>query len=33
MENPDLAMRAAAGLAGNVDQPGYDKKETPMFKA
>jgi hypothetical protein len=33
MENPDLAMRAAAGLAGNVDQPGYNKDEKPMFKA
>jgi hypothetical protein len=32
MENPDLAMRAAAGLAGNVDQPGYSKDEKPMFK-
>lgn len=25
------AMRAAAGLMGEVDQPGYDKKEPPMF--
>jgi hypothetical protein len=33
MENPDLAMRAAAGLSGNVDQPGYNKDEKPMFKA
>jgi hypothetical protein len=32
MENPDLAMRAAAGLSGNVDQPGYNKEEKPMFK-
>lgn len=32
MENPDLAMRAAAGLAGNVDQPGYSREEKPMFK-
>jgi hypothetical protein len=32
MQNPDLAMRAAAGLSGNVDQPGYDNKENPMFK-
>jgi hypothetical protein len=32
MENPDLAMRAAAGLAGNVDQPGYNKEEKPLFK-
>lgn len=33
MVNPDLAMRAAAGLAGNVDQPGYNKDEKPMFTA
>lgn len=32
MENPDLAMRAAAGLAGNIDQPAYSKQEKPMFK-
>ena len=32
MENPDLAMRAAAGLAGNVDQPGYNKDEKLLFK-
>lgn len=25
------AMRAAAGLMGEVDQPGYDKKDPPMF--
>lgn len=25
------AMRAAAGLMGEVDQPGYDKKEPGMF--
>jgi hypothetical protein len=25
------AMRAAAGLMGEVDQPGYDKKHPPMF--
>lgn len=25
------AMRAAAGLMGEVDDPGYDKKEPPMF--
>ena len=33
MVNPDLAMRAAAGLSGNVDQPGYSKDDKPMFKA
>jgi hypothetical protein len=33
MVNPDLAMRAAAGLAGSVDQPGYNKDEKPMFTA
>jgi hypothetical protein len=32
MENPDLAMRAAAGLAGNIDQPAYSKQEKSMFK-
>ena len=32
MENPDLAMRAAAGLAGNMDQPAYSKEEKPLFK-
>jgi len=32
MENPDLAMRAAAGLAGNIDQPAYSKEEKPMFR-
>jgi hypothetical protein len=32
MENPDLAMRAAAGLAGNMDQPAYSREEKPMFK-
>jgi hypothetical protein len=25
------AMRAAAGLMGEVDEPGYDKKTPPMF--
>lgn len=25
------AMRAAAGLMGEVDEPGYDKKVPPMF--
>lgn len=32
MENPDLAMRAAAGLAGDADQPAYNKEEKPLFK-
>ena len=32
MTNPDLAMRAAAGLAGNADQPAYNKEEKPLFK-
>ena len=32
MENPDLAMRAAAGLAGNTDQPAYSTEEKPLFK-
>lgn len=31
MENPDLAMRAAAGLAGQMDQPAYSRAEKPMF--
>jgi len=31
MENPDLAMRAAAGLAGQMDQPAYSREEKPMF--
>jgi hypothetical protein len=30
MKNPDLGMRAAAGLAGNVDAPAYDATPT-MF--
>jgi hypothetical protein len=30
--NPDLAMRAAAGLAGQADQPAYNKEEKPLFK-
>lgn len=30
MENPDLAMRAAAGLAGHVEQPAY-ASEKPLF--
>lgn len=32
MENPDLPMRAAAGLAGQVDDPAYDKEVKPMFR-
>lgn len=32
MENPDIALRAAAGLPGQVDSPGYSKEEKPMFK-
>ena len=32
MANPDLAMRAAAGLSGNVEQPGYDKDQKLLFK-
>jgi hypothetical protein len=32
MENPDLAMRAAAGLSGNVQQPGYDTDQKLLFK-
>jgi hypothetical protein len=31
MKNPDLAMRAAAGLAGNIDSPGYDTTAPNMF--
>uniref|UniRef100_A0A6C0JLH2 Uncharacterized protein n=1 Tax=viral metagenome TaxID=1070528 RepID=A0A6C0JLH2_9ZZZZ len=31
MDNPDLAMRAAAGLAGQMDQPAYSTSEKPMF--
>jgi hypothetical protein len=30
MKNPDLAMRAAAGLAGSIDAPAYDSSPT-MF--
>jgi hypothetical protein len=29
--DPDLAMRAAAGLAGQVGQPAYDTSVSPMF--
>jgi hypothetical protein len=32
MINQDLAMRAAAGLSGNADQPAYNIEEKPMFK-
>jgi hypothetical protein len=32
MSNPDLAMRAAAGLSGNIDSPGYDKEQKPLSK-
>ena len=32
MTNPDLALRAAAGLAGNMDHPAYSKEDKPMFK-
>lgn len=32
MTNPDLAMRAAAGLSGHADQPAYNKEEKPLFK-
>lgn len=30
MNNPDLAMRAAAGLAGSIDAPAYDTS-VPLF--
>jgi len=30
MKNPDMAMRAAAGLSGQVDAPAYDSS-TPML--
>ena len=33
MENPDLAMRAAAGLSGQIDQPAYAKEDKLMFTA
>ena len=32
MINPDLAMRAAAGLSGHADQPAYNKDEKLLFK-
>lgn len=31
MANPDLVMRSAAGLSGNIDQPAYSMAEKPMF--
>ena len=31
MKNPDMAMRAAAGLSGQVDAPAYDSSANPMF--
>ncbi len=31
MKNPDMPMRAAAGLAGQVDAPAYDTSANPMF--
>ena len=31
MRNPDMAMRASAGLAGQVDAPAYDTNVNPMF--
>lgn len=33
MVNPDLAMRAAAGLSSQVDQPAYAKEHKLMFTA
>jgi hypothetical protein len=30
MKNPDMAMRAAAGLSGNVDAPAYDASVNPI---
>lgn len=30
MDNPDMAMRAAAGLSGQVDAPAYDHKAPPL---
>ena len=32
MKNPDLAIRAGAGLAGNVDAPAHDSSAPLMFK-
>ena len=31
MQNPDMTMRAAAGLSGNVGQPAYDTNIPSMF--
>lgn len=31
MKNPDMTIRAAAGLAGNVGQPAYDTSVPSMF--
>lgn len=31
MKNPDMTMRAAAGLAGTVGQPAYDTSTPSMF--
>lgn len=30
MRNPDMAMRAAAGLSGQVDAPAYDASASPI---
>jgi hypothetical protein len=30
MKNPDMTMRAAAGLSGNVDAPAYDTSVNPL---
>ena len=30
MKNPDMTMRAAAGLAGQVDSPAYDTSVSPI---
>lgn len=32
MKNPDLAVRAAAGLAGSVDSPAHDASLPGLFK-
>lgn len=32
MKNPDLAVRAAAGLAGNIDSPAHDTSAPVLFK-
>jgi hypothetical protein len=31
MKNPDMTMRAAAGLAGNIGQPAYDTSTPSIF--